>query len=225
MNGEHVHTERCLHRSELIDLVYQDLGTSIPLQSNLNTGILIGEISHPGDPCQNLLVYQLRDSQLECCPVDSIRHFRDGNDGDAVVFFIHLHLSSHFYRSTTGSEVALNSLYTSNLAGHRKIGTFHKLHQLRQGNLRIVDLGAESIHNLSQVMGRNIGRHPHRNSSAPVDKEVWEGCREYCGLGSGLVVIGYEIDSSLIEIRHHRHPEVGQAGLGVTHCRGWVRFG
>ena len=222
MNGEHVHTERCLHRCELVDLVYQNLRAGIPLQGNFNTGVLIGKVSHPGNSCQDLLIHELCNSLLKCRPVYSIGNFRDGNDRRPVVFFIYLHFASHFDRPTTGSEVALNSLYPSNLAGHWKIRPFNELHQLRQSNLRIVDLRAESIHNLSQIMRRNIGRHSHCDTCTSVDEEVREGCRKYCRLGSRLVIVGNEINSSLVEIGHHRHPEMRQAGLGVTHCRGRV---
>ncbi len=71
-------------------------------------------------------------------------------------------------------------------------------------------------------MRRNISRHSHCDTCTSVDKKVWESCGEYCRLGSRLVVVGNEINSSLVEICHHRHPEMGQAGLGITHCRGRV---
>ena len=225
VNGEHVHAERCLHCGELIDLVDQNLGPCVSLQGDLNTRIFVGEIPHPRDPGKDLLVHQLRDPLLEGGAVHAIGHFRDGDNGGAVLLFVHLHLASHLDRPATGREVALNSLHSANLASHRKVGPLHMLHQFGQRDLGIVDLGTEGIHDLTQVVGRQVRGHPHRDSGPPVNQEIGKGRRKNRRFRACFVVIGNEVDRPFIEVGHHGHPKMRQARLGIPHG-GWrISFG
>ena len=46
MNSEHVDPKRGLHRSELENLIGHYLRTGIALESDLNAGLVVGEVAH-----------------------------------------------------------------------------------------------------------------------------------------------------------------------------------
>ena len=71
-------------------------------------------------------------------------------------------------------------------------------------------------------MGRDVGRHAHRDTAGAVDDEVRDASREDGGLEGGLVVVGGEVYGVGVDISEHFAGDAGHAGLGVPHGGWWV---
>ncbi len=109
-----------------------------------------------------------------------------------------------------------------NGAAGGEIGPLHVLHQLGDRDLGLVDLGADGVDRLGEIVRREIGRHADGDAGAAVDQEVREGGGEHDRLHVLLVVGGLVIDRVLADVVHQDGAEVGQARLGVPHGRGRI---
>ena len=68
-------------------------------------------------------------------------------------------------------------------------------------------------------MRRDVRGHANGDAAAAVDEQVGEARRQNLRLGQGLVVVGLPVDGVLLQVAQKLHGGLGQAGLGVTHCR------
>src|SRR5262249_39837719 len=105
--------------------------------------------------------------------------------------------------ATALGEVIPHPLQAAHHASGRKIRAPDVLHQLGQGDIRVIDLGANPVDNLAEVVRRNVGGHAHGDSGTAVHQKVGEGGGKDGGLEFGLVVIGDKIDRILIHVLHY----------------------
>ena len=90
------------------------------------------------------------------------------------------------------------------------------LHQLGDGDRRIVEIGAAGVDDLAEIVRRDVGRHADRDALRAVDQQVREAGRQDLRLALGLVVIGLEVDRVLVEIVEQRVGDAGEPRLGVA---------
>ena len=93
------------------------------------------------------------------------------------------------------------------------------VHQLQVGQLGVVDQGGHATDHLHQVVGRDLGRHPHRDAVAAVDQQVGEGGGQDDGFGRGAVEVLDEVDRVLVDVPQHLLGDLGQPALRVAVCR------
>ncbi len=75
---------------------------------------------------------------------------------------------------------------------------------------------AGRVDDLTQVVGWDVGGHPHGDATTPVDQEVREPRRQDRGL-LRLAVVGLgEIDCLLVDALEHRHGDLLEPALGVV---------
>jgi hypothetical protein len=94
-------------------------------------------------------------------------------------------------------------------------------HQPFEGDVRVVDLGADGVDDLAEVVRRDVGGHADGDAGAAVDEQVGEGGRKHRG-SVRLVVVGDEIHGVLLHVLHEDGAEVAQARLGVPHGGGGI---
>ena len=102
-------------------------------------------------------------------------------------------------------------------AARGEIGRGDILHELVDGDLRVVDEGDGAVDRLREVMGRDVGRHAHGDAVRPVDEEIGETRGEHGGLHLVAVEVGEEVHRLLVEVAKHLGSELRKARLGVTH--------
>ena len=224
VDGQHVHAEGGLQRGELEELVDDHLRAGVAFQLNLDACFLIGEVAHAGDAGEGLLVDEFGDAFLEHGAVDAVGHLADDDERFAAFVFLDFHLAAQAHRAAAGAEVILDAADAADFAGDREIRPLDVLHQLGQRDLRVVDLGADPVDHLAEVVRGEVGGHADGDAGAAVDEEVREGGGQDRGLLLRAVVVRLEIDRVLVEIVHHRHAEVMEARLGVSHGRRGVAF-
>ena len=100
-----------------------------------------------------------------------------------------------------------------------KSGSLDEFHQFGNGDPRVVNLRANAVNDLAQVVRGHVRGHAHGDARAAVDEQVGNGRRENPGFGEGLVVVWHEIHRVLVHIVHQYGAEVRKPGLSVTHGR------
>ena len=88
----------------------------------------------------------------------------------------------------------------------------------------MVDLRANSVDHLGEIVRRDISRHPERDSSSAVYQQIWKRGGKNCRLSARLIVIRDKIDRVSIHIGHERGAEMRHACLRVTHGRRRIAF-
>ena len=121
-------------------------------------------------------------------------------------------------------EILLDALQAADDAAGREIRPFDVLHQLLDRDVRIVDLRADAVDDLAQIVRRHVRGHADGDAGAAIDQQVREGGGEDRRLGQALVVIGDEIHRVLVHVLHEGAAQMGQARLGVTHGGGRIAF-
>ena len=100
-----------------------------------------------------------------------------------------------------------------------KIRSGDDLHQLMNGQVGVIKQGYQSVHNLGQVMGRNLGRHAYGNTLGTVDQDIGNLGRQNRWFLQRVIVVGDKIDGFLVQIGNDFLVKFGHPGLGIPHSR------
>ncbi len=90
-------------------------------------------------------------------------------------------------------------------------------HQGIEPGLGVIEQLGAGVSHLAGVMGRNVGRHPHRDAGHPVEQYVGQARGQHLGLFHGAVEVGDPVGCALAELGEQNFREARQARLGVTH--------
>ena len=88
----------------------------------------------------------------------------------------------------------------------------------------LVNLRANAVNDLAEIVRRHVRRHADRNARAAVDEQIWKCRRKNRRLGQALVVVRDEIHRVLVHVGHQHRAEMRQPRLGVTHRRRRIIF-
>ena len=101
--------------------------------------------------------------------------------------------------------------------GGGEIGARDLLHELVNGRVAVFEQQHQPVHDLGQVVSRDVRRIADGDSAGAVNQEIRYFGREDQRLDRGLVVVRAEIHGLLLNIRQHLLGELRQARLGVAH--------
>ena len=224
VDGQGIHAERGLQLGVLEKVVDDHARAGIAFQFDHQTAVLVGFIPHRRDFGDDFFLNEPGDLLFEPGPIHVVRNL--GNDQLLAVAFDFLDpdAAPQLDAASAGLEVVVDALDATNEAAGREIRTFDELRQLRDGDRRIVDLGANAINDLTQIVGSHVGGHADRDARAAIDEQVGERRRKNRWLHETLVVVGNEIDRVPVHVRHQGRAQMGQARLGITHGRRRVVF-
>ena len=96
------------------------------------------------------------------------------------------------------------------------------LHQPFGGDVGIVDVCANGIANLAEIVRSHIGRHTHGDTGRTVEQEERDLGRKHRRLLEGVVEVQGHIHGILVYIGEDFVGNLLQLSLGVTHCRNRV---
>ena len=103
-----------------------------------------------------------------------------------------------------------------------KVRGGHVLHQVLGREVRVLDQRERGVDHLAQIVGRDVGRHAHRDAARAVDKHVGKARGQDGGLEVLAVVVRLEVDRVLLDVGQQRARRPVHADLGVAHGRGVV---
>ena len=217
IDGQHIDGETGLERRVLVEIIDHYLGDGVALDLDHHAGVLVGFITHGGDVRDDLLIHQRGNPLDQNSAVHVVRDFGDDNLLAPALHLLQANPAAHFQAAAAAGEIVLDSLQTKQHAAGGKIRPFHVRHQLREADTRIVNLRADAVNDLAEVVRRDVRGHADGNAGAAVDQEVRECGGEDSRLGLRLIVIGDEIDRFLLHVLHERGTQWRQARFGVPH--------
>src|SRR5712692_731371 len=103
-----------------------------------------------------------------------------------------------------------------------KVRTGHDLHERVDRRVRVVDEEDERVHDLGQVVGRDVRRHADGDARRSVDQEIGDARREDDRLLLVVVVVRDEVDGVLVDVREHLVRDPRHARFGVAHGGGGI---
>ena len=96
------------------------------------------------------------------------------------------------------------------------------LHQCIYFAVRIIKQGNRSADNFAQIVRRNIGCHPNRNTGRTVNQQVRNLGGQHVGNVFGAVIIRRKINSLFIKIRQQVMSNPCHTNLGISHGCGSI---
>jgi hypothetical protein len=100
-----------------------------------------------------------------------------------------------------------------------KVRTFHIPTELGAAQIRGIEQLDQCRAHLAEVMRRNIGGHPDRDTRRSIDQQIRQARGEDDRLGLRPVVIRPEGDGRLINLLEHFVRDAREPALGVAHRR------
>ena len=82
--------------------------------------------------------------------------------------------------------------------------------------------GQTCLQNLAQIMGWNVGGHPHGNAVGAIDQQIWKACGKYRWFFFLVVVIGLEGNSFKTQIVKQCIGNLFHTHFCVAHGCRWV---
>ncbi len=173
-----------------------------------------------GDAVDELVAHQVGDALDQARLVHLIRQLGD-DDGlpVALAHVLEVRARAHVQPAAAGLVRRDDLLGAVDESRRRKIRAWNDLHQLPEGDLRILDERDAGGDDFGQIVRRNIGRHAHRDARRSVDQQVRDARRQYRRFAFGLVVVRVEIDRFLVDVGQQLAGQPRHAHFGVAHRR------
>ena len=128
-------------------------------------------------------------------------------------------LGAHDQRAAAELVAGADAVAAEDGAAGREVRPRHVFHELRHGELGIVDQRAAGVDHLAEIVRRDVGRHADGDAARAVDQQVGIGRRQDRRLLLALVVVRLELDRVLVDVGEQRFGGAGQTRLGVAHGR------
>ena len=139
------------------------------------------------------------------------------DDAVMVLFGLDFGVTTHHDAAAAGEESVLHPAIAVDDAAGGEVGSLDGLHQLLNGDVVVIDVGADAVAHLAEVVGRHVGGHTDGDAGGTVDEQVRDLGGQHGGLRDGVVEVEGHIDGILLNVGDHLLRGAAQAGLGVTH--------
>ena len=133
-----------------------------------------------------------------------------------MLFFINFSSCSYVNSTLTGFISLAYSARAVNYCRSRKVRPLYILHKVVYGTFGIIYSVNSSIHNLSEVMRRNISSHTDRYTNRTVYKKVRKARGKNSRLISCVIEVSYHRNNVLFYIRHHMVCHTAHSCFGIT---------
>src|SRR6267378_3737309 len=140
IDGQSVHRETALERRVLVKIVDDHFGDRIPLDFD----------DDPSDVRDDFLIHQIGNALNQQRPVHVIGNFRDNDLFPTALKFLKPYSPAHFQTSAPAREIVLYPVHSAHHATGGEVRPFDILHQLFNGDIRIINLGANPIDYFSE---------------------------------------------------------------------------
>ena len=217
-----VDIEGALQGGHLEQLVQHHLCVGVTFQFvNDADTFAVRLIADIGDTIQFLFVDQVGGFLDHVRLVDLIRD-GGGDDTFVAVVFLDGGLTSDDDASPTRLKGLADAFIAVDDACCGEIRGFDIFHQLRNGDLIIVDISDDTVHAFAEVVRCHVGGHTDSDAVGAVHQQGWDLGGQHGRFLQGVVEVVLEIDSILLQVVQHLLAYSLEAGFGVTHGCGAV---
>jgi hypothetical protein len=219
---DHVDAEHRLHRRLRVEVVQDDVRHLAALELDDDPhAVLVRLVPQLGDAVDLLPAHEVGDALEQARLVHLVRQLRD-DDRLALAVpadLLDVRAGADGKPATARAIRGGDFLRAVDDAGRREIRTRHVLHEAREGDVRIVQDRKTRVHDLGEIVRRNVRGHADRDARLPVDEQVRHTSGQDGRLALRLVVVGDEVDGFLVDVREQLVREARHAHLGVSHGR------
>ena len=164
------HAEAFLHLRMLVELVQHNLLFRAPLELHHHPHAVAARfITNIGNVIHDLVIHQLGNTLHQLRLVYLEGNFSNDDGFAPLDHVLYSGFSAHHEAPPSMRVGSLDSTAAVDVGAGRKIRPFHKLEQVRELRRRIIDQGDGGIHDLRQVVRRNLGCHADRDAVRTVD--------------------------------------------------------
>jgi hypothetical protein len=178
-----------------------------------------GQVLDVGDAQQLLGLHEHLDLLDHALGAHAVRQLGDHDALAARRHRLDPDRRAHPEAPATGLVGVADAVEADDLATGRQVGAGDEPHDRVQVGLRALHQVAQRLHDLDQVVRRDVGGHADRDAGRAVDHEVGDRRGEHGRLLLAAVVVGPEVDGVLVDRGRHRHRSRRHPGLGVAHRR------
>ena len=225
---QHVGVEVALQRCELEEVVEHHLGVGIAPQLDHDPhAVAVALVADVGDALELLVVDQLGDALDQSRLVGLVRKFGDDHRvavGPALgLDRFDVGHAPHRHRAPAGGVGLADAAAAEDLAAGGEVGTGDDRHQGPVVELGVGDQGQQAIDQFSEVMGGDVGGHPHGDAGGAVEQQLRNPRRHHRGLLLGAIEVVDEVDRFALDVLQQGiGGERLQPGFGVAHRGRWV---
>src|SRR5918998_745671 len=215
-----VDPEALLHLGMLVEVVQHDLRHGLALQLDHDAHpVAVGLVAQIGDVLQLAVLDQLGDLLQEVALVDLVRDLRDHYLRPVALDLLGVRLGLHLHGATAGRDGVPDAAKADDHTPRRKVGTRDVLRYLLVIEVGVLDQGHRRVDDLAEVVGRDLGRHPHGDAVGAVDEQVRVAGRQYRGLAKALVEVRLEVDGVGAYVPEHLRRHTSHTRFRISHGR------
>ena len=213
--GKHVVMEGALELRVLVDIVEHGLRVRGALKLDNHADVSRGLVAQILDALDLLVAYEVRDARDEVRLIHAVRD-RGDDDVRSLLLLDDLRLATHHYAAAAGSVGMLDIALIKRNCAEREVRALHEPEQVVHGRIRVVYQMRGGVHDLAQVMRRDVRRHAHGDAERAVKKEVRHRSRKHARLLLRAVEVRVPVDRLLLEVLEHFVREARHLRLGIT---------
>src|SRR5690606_8036122 len=218
--GQHADAEGVLHLRVAVEAVehHPRVGVPAQLDDDAHAGPvrLVPEVR---DAVHLLVAVELGDLLDKVRLVDQVRDLGDDDALAPVGQLFDAGLGPDPDAPAPGRVGLLDPLPAQDDGARWEVRPLHDLHEVLKVRVGVVDQKHKAVHDLPQVVGRDVGGHPDGDAGGAVDEQVGNPGGQHRRLLQRVVEVGDEIDGVLVDVPQHLHGQLREAGFRVAHGR------
>ena len=224
-DGEVDDPEGRLQIREAEQLVEDDLGEDVLLQLDHEAhAVPVALVAHLADALHPLVADELADLRREARLIHLIG---DLGEHDLLALappgdLLRDGAGAHHHRTAPGGVRLVNPGAAVDDRPGREVRALDELHQIGDRAVRLTDQVDRRFDDLSEVVGRDVGGHAHRDAAGAVHQQVREPSGQDPRLLARLVEVGRVVDGVLLDVRQQLHRDAREATLRVAVGRRWI---
>ncbi len=216
--GDIVEREAGLKLGVLEQGVEHDVGVAALFYPDHNADTLTGcLVIDVGDTLNLLVLNHLADLLDHLLLVDHVRDLGHNDGLTAVVGHLDLGLGTDNHLAATGLVRLLDSAHAHDDAAGREVRSLDVLHQAVGVDVRIVDVGADSVTAFAQIVRSHVSGHTDGDTRRSVKKKKRSLCRQHRRLFLRVVEVKRHIHSVLVDVGKNIICHLLKLRLGVPH--------
>jgi len=217
---QHVYAKARFQRRKLVKSVDDDVGDGAALEINDHADALaVRFVAQVGNAVDLAVVDQGGDFFHQRGLVQPKGNFPD-NDGLGALFAVfNFQPAAHLHGAAPSVVSVVKSLARVDKAPGGKIRPLHKIHEVVNAALRVVQQQLQGVAKFAKVVGRNIGGHAHGDAGAAVEQQVGNLGGHDRGFLQRVVVVGAVIHRVFVQVAQKFLGKTRHAHFCVTHGR------
>ncbi len=221
--GDVVERETGLKLGILEQGVEHDVGVAALLYPDHDTDTLSGGlVVDVGDALNLLVLDQLTDLLDHLFLVDHVRDLGHDDCLTSVVGDLDLCLGADNDLATAGLISILDAAHAHDDATRREVRSLDVLHQAVRVDVRIVNVGADSVTAFSQIVRSHVRGHSDGDTGRSVEQQQRSLCRQHRRLFLRVIKVKHHIHSVLVDVGKNIICHLLKLRLGVPHGGDWV---